>query len=83
MDHTWQRARKPQQKLQRRRAMFAAAREPKELWLIDGAQHQDLHAYAGEEYETRVLRFFSATSGPFGRLTGDMRSYVRNRPLIF
>ncbi|MDJ0740493.1 MAG: alpha/beta fold hydrolase [Gammaproteobacteria bacterium] len=39
------------------RRLFAAAREPKRLWLIEGARHEDLHAFAGVEYEHRVLRF--------------------------
>jgi len=38
--------------------LFAAAREPKELWVVSGAAHVDLHAYAGGEYERRVLAFF-------------------------
>jgi dipeptidyl aminopeptidase/acylaminoacyl peptidase len=40
------------------RRLFAAAKAPKELWLIDGARHQDLHGYAGAVYEKRVLQFF-------------------------
>ena len=41
-------------------ALFAAAAEPKQLWLIDGARHVDLHAFAGAEYEKRVLDFLAA-----------------------
>lgn len=40
------------------RRMFAATSEPKELWVVEGARHMDLHAKAHEEYERRVLRFF-------------------------
>ena len=40
------------------RELFAAAREPKQLWLIEGARHQNLHRYASDAYEQRVLRFF-------------------------
>ena len=43
------------------RALFAAATEPKELWLIQNAKHVDLHRRATEEYEQRVLRFFATT----------------------
>jgi pimeloyl-ACP methyl ester carboxylesterase len=40
------------------RALFEAAREPKEFWLVPGAKHnQALHA-AGDEYRRRVLEFF-------------------------
>ncbi|MCS6850552.1 MAG: alpha/beta fold hydrolase [Gemmataceae bacterium] len=40
------------------RALFERAREPKELWIIDGAKHnQNLHV-AGEEYRRRTLEFF-------------------------
>lgn len=37
--------------------LFAAARSPKYLWLIPGADHEDLHDYAPEEYRRRVLGF--------------------------
>lgn len=37
---------------------FAAAREPKELWLVPGAKHGQAHAVAKAEYERRVDRFF-------------------------
>jgi fermentation-respiration switch protein FrsA (DUF1100 family) len=40
------------------RAMFAAAPEPKEFWLVPGAAHEDLYAVAGTEYEQRILAFF-------------------------
>lgn len=38
--------------------LFAAAHEPKDLYLIDGANHTDIHSIAQEEYEERVARFF-------------------------
>lgn len=41
------------------RELFAAASEPKEMWVVNGAKHQDLHAFARNEYEQRVLAFFS------------------------
>jgi alpha-beta hydrolase superfamily lysophospholipase len=40
------------------RALFAAASEPKEFWIVNGASHQDLHSYNRDEYERRVLAFF-------------------------
>lgn len=38
--------------------LYAAANEPKELYLIDGANHTDLHVIAQREYEERVVGFF-------------------------
>ena len=38
--------------------LFAAAAEPKELWIVEGAKHVDVHAVKKEEYERRVLSFF-------------------------
>ncbi|MEA2559307.1 MAG: uncharacterized protein QOH06_811 [Acidobacteriota bacterium] len=43
------------------RRLFAAAKEPKELWLIEGAAHVDLYRFAGREYEERVLGFWGRT----------------------
>jgi dipeptidyl aminopeptidase/acylaminoacyl peptidase len=40
------------------RKLYAAAREPKELWLIPGADHGATLAAAGSEYEKRVGKFF-------------------------
>ena len=40
------------------RKLFAAAGEPKELWLIPGADHGATFAAAGGEYEKRVGEFF-------------------------
>jgi alpha-beta hydrolase superfamily lysophospholipase len=37
--------------------MFSIAKQPKELWLIDGAAHVDLHQYISERYEARLLKF--------------------------
>lgn len=38
--------------------LFAAAEPPKQLWLVDGAAHENLHRFAGARYEQRVLQFF-------------------------
>ena len=40
--------------------LFAAAKEPKELWLIPGAVHGGTVYMSGEEYEKRVLRFLDS-----------------------
>ena len=37
--------------------LFEAFQSQKELWLVDGATHENLHAFAGAEYERRVLEF--------------------------
>jgi fermentation-respiration switch protein FrsA (DUF1100 family) len=41
------------------KAVFAAAVEPKTMWIVDGAAHVDLHHFAKEEYEARVGGFFA------------------------
>lgn len=41
--------------------LFDAASAPKELWIVGGAKHQDLHKAAQEQYEKRVLDFFQQT----------------------
>jgi len=37
--------------------LYAAAREPKELFLVPGAEHAAAYTVAGAEYERRVLSF--------------------------
>jgi alpha-beta hydrolase superfamily lysophospholipase len=41
--------------------LFAAAREPKELWIIQGAAHVDFLHARGDDYRRRVLSFFEHT----------------------
>jgi len=43
--------------------VFANANEPKELWLIEGAKHNDMAEVGGEEYRKRVLGFFERYLG--------------------
>jgi uncharacterized protein len=38
--------------------LYEAAREPKELMVVEGAAHSDAHALGGTAYERRVLSFF-------------------------
>jgi hypothetical protein len=40
-------------------AIFLAASGPKELWLVPNARHQKAMQTAPEEFQSRVLRFFS------------------------
>ena len=42
-------------------AMFDRAREPKSLWLVEGAGHVDLERYAPEAYRAHVLAFLAGT----------------------
>lgn len=42
------------------RRLYDAAAQPKALWIVEGAVHQDLHAFAPAAYEERVLRFLEA-----------------------
>jgi fermentation-respiration switch protein FrsA (DUF1100 family) len=42
------------------RAVFEAAREPKELWTVEGAQHSDIVLHAGREYLDRVGAFYES-----------------------
>jgi len=39
--------------------LYAAARAPKELWIVPGARHFNMHTYAGREYEQRISTFLS------------------------
>jgi len=41
------------------RRIFEAAAEPKQLWLVTGATHQNLHEFASGEYERKIAAFFS------------------------
>ncbi|MGI9303010.1 MAG: alpha/beta hydrolase [Gammaproteobacteria bacterium] len=37
--------------------LYSLAPEPKSLWMVKGARHQNLHRYAPQDYERRVLGF--------------------------
>ena len=49
--------------VQETRALFERARSPKQLWLVEGARHQDFHRYSKQAYEERVLLFFKQYLG--------------------
>jgi uncharacterized protein len=40
--------------------IYANANEPKELWIVPGAHHQDFYRLLGGTYERRVLDFLKA-----------------------
>jgi uncharacterized protein len=42
---------------------FAAAREPKELWFVPGAKHAESHTVEANEYEQKVVKFFTSSLG--------------------
>ena len=39
------------------REMFSAARQPKQLWLVDGAEHEDLQSHTPRSYEAKLMEF--------------------------
>ena len=41
------------------KAVFNAAREPKRLWMVPRARHTECREVAGEEYDARLIEFFS------------------------
>ncbi|MEM0962064.1 MAG: alpha/beta fold hydrolase [Bacteroidota bacterium] len=41
------------------RALYAAAPDPKEVWIVEGAKHEDFLAHAPETYRQRVLAFLA------------------------
>lgn len=45
------------------RALFAAAREPKIFWVIDGAPHTDFERHSPAEYRERVVGFLAQHMG--------------------
>lgn len=49
--------------LEESRELFEAASQPKSLWIVQGAQHQDLLAYDRQGYEEHVVGFLRAALG--------------------
>ncbi len=46
-------------KYQYTQELFITANEPKELWFVAGAHHSDVHDTGKNEYEERIVRFFT------------------------
>jgi fermentation-respiration switch protein FrsA (DUF1100 family) len=42
------------------RTLFAAAKDPKQLWIVPGARHCDYDEVAPQEYARRLREFFGA-----------------------
>jgi pimeloyl-ACP methyl ester carboxylesterase len=57
------------------RQLFDMARPPKELWVVDGAKHNQALHVAGDEYRRRVLDFFLKHLGAAG--AGEQAPAVR------
>lgn len=41
--------------------LFDAANQPKEMWIVPGAEHGDLQKIAARDYQEKVLKFFAET----------------------
>jgi fermentation-respiration switch protein FrsA (DUF1100 family) len=37
--------------------LYTAAKFPKLFWMVPGASHVDLHRFAGQTYEARIMSF--------------------------
>jgi pimeloyl-ACP methyl ester carboxylesterase len=46
------------------KALYAAARDPKELWIVPGAGHGGYQTAYPDEYETRIIAFFRGAFTP-------------------
>jgi fermentation-respiration switch protein FrsA (DUF1100 family) len=57
------------------KTLFEAAREPKELWIVDKAKHNQAFHLANDEYKRRVLEFFDAhlAGEPIGETKAEAR----------
>lgn len=40
-------------------SLFAAAKEPKELWIVEGAGHVDLYNFAPKAYQSKIFGFLA------------------------
>ncbi|MBT9587220.1 alpha/beta hydrolase [bacterium] len=57
------------------RALFAAAPQPKEFWMVKGADHNNLRVLAGPEYVERLRRFYArAKASAFSRSSSRFTS---------
>jgi alpha-beta hydrolase superfamily lysophospholipase len=60
------------------RRLFAAAREPKELYVVSGAGHSEAREIGGDEYAERVLAFLSRhLDGDAGATAADHAASAR------
>jgi len=47
--------------------LFDTAREPKKIWLVEGADHLGLSAKTGTAYEENIVTFFDDALTPSSR----------------
>jgi pimeloyl-ACP methyl ester carboxylesterase len=52
-------------------SLYKRTRQPKELWVVDGAKHNQSLQIAGAEYSARLVRFFDAHLGDSFRVTAS------------
>ena len=52
-------------------SLYAHASAPKSFWAVDGAGHEDLHAFAPDEYRRRVGSFLSRLLRTEGRTSAQ------------
>jgi len=72
------------------RALYRLARQPKELWVVEGAKHNQALHEAGEEYRRRVLAFFchhlasdlASSNGAAAMIDGTPKSHAPVGPEI-
>jgi pimeloyl-ACP methyl ester carboxylesterase len=57
-------------------ALYGAANEPKELWIVDGAAHEDLHSFAKNIYEDRIIHFFKKHISSVGNFADKGTNFV-------
>lgn len=48
--------------------LYRAAREPKELWIVPGADHRKIEDVVPQEYQERIVAFFDRV---FNQITGE------------
>jgi hypothetical protein len=67
-------------------ALFDRARQPKELWIVAGAKHNQAIQVAGDDYHRRICDFFekhlSAADPESNGRAGDSRAAERGRRML-
>jgi alpha-beta hydrolase superfamily lysophospholipase len=64
--------------LEESQELFDAASNPKSLWIVEGARHQDLLAYDKQGYEEHVVGFLSAILTPTSPAENEVRETGAN-----
>lgn len=67
------------------RRLFDSAAQPRELWLVDGVGHEDIHKHSPAEYERKVIAFLdryaadSTATFPNQRSSNTTAKFGRSR----